>query len=339
MWAMRAMVLTRRGAGMLEAVERPRPPIGASDVLVRVHACGVCRTDLHLVDDELPNVRVPVVPGHEIIGTIEQLGPEVAGLRRGQRVGVPWLGYSCGRCVFCTSGRENLCERAEFTGYQRDGGYAEQMRADARYVFPIPERYADVDAAPLMCAGLIGHRAYRMAGDATRLGLYGFGAAAHIVAQVAVAEGRDVYAFTSPGDSAAQQLARELGVLWAGSSTEAPPATLDAAIIFAPVGALVPEALSHVARGGTVVCAGIHMSDIPSFRYELLWGERVVRSVANLTRRDAQEFLAIASRIPLRMRTTAYALADANRALSDLRSGRVTGAAVLVADTPGERRR
>lgn len=333
---MRAMALTRRGAGELDAVERPIPEVGASDVLVRVRACGVCRTDLHLVDDELPGVRVPIVPGHEVIGLVEAVGSGVNHLTTGMRVGIPWLGFSCGECRYCRSGRENLCERAEFTGYQRDGGYAEFIRADARYVFAVPERYGDADAAPLMCAGLIGYRSYRLAGDARRLGLYGFGAAAHIIAQVAVAEGRDVYAFTSPGDAAAQRLARELGAVWAGGSTEAPPVTLDAAIIFAPVGALVPEALSRVARGGTVVCAGIHMSAIPSFPYELLWGERCVRSVANLTRRDAEEFLAVAARLPIGTRTVPYPLADANRALADLRDGRVTGAAVLIVSAPRE---
>lgn len=332
------MVLMRRGAGALDEVDRRMPTPGPSDVLVRVHACGVCRTDLHLVDDELPEVPVPIVPGHEVIGTVEGTGTHVSHLAPGMRVGIPWLGYSCGRCAFCTSGRENLCDRAEFTGYQRDGGYAEFICADARYAFAVPDRYGDEEAAPLMCAGLIGHRSYRMAGDARRLGLYGFGAAAHIVAQVALAEGRDVYAFTSPGDVAAQRLARELGVLWAGSSGEAPPTALDAAIVFAPVGALVPEALSRVVRGGTVVCAGIHMSDIPSFRYELLWGERSVRSVANLTRRDAEEFLALVARIPIRTRTTPYALTDANRALADLRDGRIAGAAVLMVNPLEERR-
>ena len=332
------MVLTRHGAGALEEVDRTIPRPGASDVLVRVHACGVCRTDVHLVDNELPAVHVPIVPGHEVIGTVHLTGSAVSDFPPGTRVGIPWLGYTCGRCAFCTSGRENLCDRAEFTGYQRDGGYAEFICADARYVFAIPERYRDDEAAPLMCAGLIGHRSYRMTGDGRRLGLYGFGAAAHIVAQVAVAAGRDVYAFTSPGDVAAQGLARELGVLWAGASTDPPPNTLDAAIIFAPVGSLVPTALSHVGRGGTVVCAGIHMSDIPSFPYELLWGERCVRSVANLTRRDAEEFLTLASRIPIRTRTTRYALADANRALADLRGGRITGAAVLMVNPREERR-
>jgi propanol-preferring alcohol dehydrogenase len=335
---MRAMVLTRQGAGSLDVAERADPQPRSGEVLVRVHACGVCRTDLHLVDDELPAVRVPIVPGHEVIGTIEALGAGVSGLERGARVGIPWLACSCGTCEYCTTGRENLCERAEFTGYQRDGGYAELIRADARYVFRVPERYADEEAAPLMCAGLIGYRSYRMTGKARRIGLYGFGAAAHIVAQVAVAEGREVYAFTSPGDAAAQTLARQLGAAWAGASTEPPPMPLDAAVIFAPVGALVPEALSHVVRGGTVVCAGIHMTAIPSFPYELLWGERCIRSVANLTRRDAEEFLALAARTPIHTRTTPYPLDEANRALDDLRGGRITGAAVLIVHTPEEKR-
>lgn len=323
------MVLTRKAAGVLDPVERTVPDPPAGHVLIRVRACGVCRTDLHLVDDELPDVRVPVVPGHEAIGIVERAGAGVGTPHVGQRVGVPWLGFSCDACEYCTSGRENLCARAEFTGYQRDGGYAEFMVADARFVFAVPDGYTDLEAAPLLCAGLIGYRSYRMAGNGRRLGIFGFGAAAHIVAQVAVADGRDVFAFTSPGDVAAQAFARSLGATWAGSSTEAPPEMLDAAIIFAPVGALVPEALSRVVRGGTVVCAGIHMSDIPAFPYRLLWGERSVRSVANLTRRDAEEFLALASRIRIRTRVVPYALAEANRALADLREGRVTGAAVL----------
>jgi propanol-preferring alcohol dehydrogenase len=298
-------------------------------VLVRVRACGVCRTDLHLVDGELPDAPLPIVPGHEVIGMVDALGAGVERLRLGQRVGIPWLGYACGTCDACRQGRENLCPFASFTGFQRDGGYAEYIVADARFVFPIPDGYTDVEAAPLMCAGLIGYRSYRMAGDARRLGIYGFGAAAHIIAQVAAHERRELFAFTSPGDHRAQALARELGAQWAGASTEAPPAPLDAAIIFAPVGALVPEALSHVVPGGTVVCAGIHMSDIPAFPYRLLWGERTVRSVANLTRRDAEEFLEVASRVRIRTHVVTYPLADANRALSDLRDGRITGAAVL----------
>jgi propanol-preferring alcohol dehydrogenase len=290
----------------------------------------VCRTDLHIVDDELPDVRVPIVPGHEVIGVVDSAGSDVTYLTEGERVGVPWLGYTCGACRFCERGQENLCVNAEFTGYQRDGGYADVLVADERFVFPIPSGYGDVEAAPLMCAGLIGHRSYRMTGTARRLGIYGFGAAAHIVTQVAVFEGREVFAFTSPGDSRAQELARALGATWAGASVDPPPKELDAAIIFAPVGPLVPEALSRVSAGGIVVCAGIHMSDIPAFPYRLLWGERTVRSVANLTRRDAADFLDLASRVRIRTHVHEYDLTRANEALADLRSGRITGAAVLV---------
>ena len=330
-----AMVLTRRGAGVLEANERSVPEPGLGQVLVRVRACGVCRTDLHLVDDELPDVRVPIVPGHEVVGTVERVGEHVTLVEAGQRVGVPWLGFSCGQCQYCVEGRENLCVRAEFTGYQRDGGYAEFLIADARYVFAIPDGYSDVEAAPLMCAGLIGYRAYRMAGAGRRLGVYGFGAAAHIITQVAAHEGRDVYAFTSPGDATAQTLARDVGAVWAGASTDAPPVELDAAIIFAPVGALVPEALSRTSSGGRVVCAGIHMSDIPAFPYRLLWRERSVRSVANLTRADAMEFLDVASRIRIRTHVQQYDLLKANDALADLRGGRVSGVAVLTTKNGG----
>ncbi len=327
---MRAMALTRSGAGALEPQERDIPVPSGDQVLVRVHACAVCRTDLHVVDGELPPPVVPIVPGHEIVGTVERVGGAMIDLAVGDRVGIPWLGWSCGRCRYCVSGRENLCPNARFTGYQIDGGYAEYAAADARYTFKLPGGYADAEAAPLLCAGLIGYRSYRMAGDPRRLGLYGFGAAAHIIAQVAAHDGRDVYAFTSPGDTAAQDFARRLGVRWAGASTEAPPEPLDAAIIFAPVGRLVPEALSRTVPGGVVVCAGIHMSDIPAFPYRLLWQERVVRSVANLTRQDARDFLALAARVPIRMHVRVYQLAEANRALSDLRSGRVEGTAVLV---------
>jgi propanol-preferring alcohol dehydrogenase len=327
---MQAMVLPRAGAGALEAREIERPTPAHGQVLVKVRACGVCRTDLHVVDGELPHPRVPLVPGHEIVGVIDRIGAGVAGLAVGDRVGIPWLGYSCGACEMCRNGRENLCPNARFTGYQIDGGYADYTVADARFVFAIPEQYADIDAAPLLCAGLIGYRAYRMAGDARRLGLYGFGAAAHIIAQVAVHDGREVFAFTSPADAAAQEFARSLGVAWAGASTEAPPEPLDAAIIFAPVGRLIPEALSRIAPAGVVVCAGIHMSDIPSFPYRLLWEERVIRSVANLTRRDALEFLSLAARTPIRTHTERYDLADANHALANLRAGTVRGAAVLV---------
>lgn len=314
---MRAMVLAGRGA--LQLREVPVPRAAAGQVLLRVRACGGCRTDLHVVDGELPQPKPEVVPGHEIVGDVD-----------GRRVGVPWLGWTCGVCAFCKSGRENLCALARFTGYQLDGGYAEYAVADERYCFALPERYGDAEAAPLLCAGLIGHRALRMAGDVRRIGLYGFGAAAHLIAQVAVLEGREVYAFTRAGDAPAQQFARDLGARWAGSSQEAPPELLDAAIIFAPVGALVPAALKAVDKAGVVVCAGIHMSDIPSFPYQLLWGERVVRSVANLTRRDGEEFLAMAARFPLRTRVQKFPLEQANEALAALRDGRITGAAVLL---------
>jgi propanol-preferring alcohol dehydrogenase len=326
---MLAMTLTAAAAGQVDPVDRADPVPGPGEVRVRIGACGVCRTDLHVVDGELPDIPVPIVPGHEIVGTVDAVGDGVSELGLGDRVGVPWLGYTCGRCEYCTSGRENLCPNARFTGYTRDGGYAEATIADARYAFRLPEAFDDASAAPLLCAGLIGYRAYRMTGPG-RLGLYGFGAAAHLIAQVAVHDGRDVFAFTSPGDSAAQALARSLGCVWAGASTADPPERLDAAIIFAPVGALVPRALSQVAPGGTVVCAGIHMSDIPAFPYELLWKERVVRSVANLTRQDGRDFLEIAPAVPVRTHVQPYRLTDANRALSDLREGRVSGAAVLV---------
>jgi alcohol dehydrogenase, propanol-preferring len=325
-----AMTLTAPGAGSLEHLETPVPAPGTGEVLVRVRACGVCRTDLHVVDGELPDPKIPIVPGHEIVGTVEALGQRVEGLKEGDRVGIPWLGYSCGTCESCRTGRENLCPNARFTGYQIDGGYAQYTVADARYAFRLPDAYDDAEAAPLLCAGLIGYRSYRMAGEGRRIGVYGFGAAAHIIAQVAAHEGRDVYAFTSPGDLAAQKFARSLGAVWAGDSTTPPPHTLDAAIIFAPVGRLVPEALSHVGPGGVVVCAGIHMSDIPAFPYRILWKERVVRSVANLTRQDAREFLAIAPKVPVRTHVRRYDLADANHALGDLREGRLQGAAVLV---------
>lgn len=325
---MKAMVLTRPNTPLV-ACTLPDPEPGPHQVLIKVHTCAVCRTDLHVIDGELPHPALPLVPGHEIIGTVLAAGPGVEHLRAGDRVGVPWLAWSCGECAYCRSGRENLCDRARYTGYQVNGGYAELTVADARYVFPIDPSYSDEEAAPLMCAGLIGYRALRMAGQAERLGLYGFGAAAHIVAQVARHQGRTVYAFTRPGDAEAQALARSLGAAWAGGSDEAPPEPLDAALLFAPVGALVPTALKATAKGGTVVCAGIHMSDIPTFPYELLWGERVVRSVANLTRRDGEEFLALAPRIPVRTTTTAFPLAQANEAVERLRRGQLAGAAVL----------
>jgi propanol-preferring alcohol dehydrogenase len=318
---MRAMLLDRPGHAALRAADLPIPAPGEGELLIRVHACGVCRTDLHVVDGEVHASKVPIVPGHQIVGTVEGTG---------ERVGVPWLGWTCGECRFCRSGHENLCDRARFTGADIDGGFAEYTVADARYCFPIPDGYPDLQAAPLLCAGLIGHRALRMAGDAERLGLYGFGAAAHIVCQVARHEGRQVLAFTGPGDTAAQRFARELGAVWAGASGDAPPEPLDAAIIFAPVGALVPAALRAVVKGGTVVCAGIHMSDIPSFPYAYLWGERTIRSVANLTRRDAEEFLALAPQVPVHTTITSYALEEANAALEDLRAGRLQGAAVIV---------
>jgi alcohol dehydrogenase, propanol-preferring len=323
------MVLTQPGKPLsLEALPRPEP--GAGELRVRVEACGVCRTDLHVVDGELPHVPVPTVPGHEIVGAIDALGQDVTQFALGDRVGVPWLGYTCGVCEFCTTGRENLCPRARFTGYTIDGGYADVTIADARYVFRVPEAYSSPAAAPLLCAGLIGYRAYRLAGDGRRLGLFGFGAAAHLLTQLAVHENREVFAFTSPGDTIAQAFARSLGCRWAGASTDAPPAKLDAAIIFAPVGPLVPRALSQIVPGGVVVCAGIHMSDIPAFPYELLWQERVVRSVANLTRQDAREFLALAPAVPVTTHVQEYPLTDANRALDDLRRGRLIGAAVIV---------
>jgi len=323
---MRAMVLIEpRRPLELRELDDPRPQPG--QLLLRVRACGVCRTDLHVAEGELPDPKLPLVPGHEIVCSVEEDGTRFA---KGARVGVPWLGWTCGECEWCKSGRENLCDRARFTGYQIDGGYAELTVADERYCFALPERYSDEQAAPLLCAGLIGYRSLRMAGDPRRLGLYGFGAAAHLVAQVAKAEGREVYAFTSPGDRDAQKLALELGAVWAGSSLEMPPEPLDAAILFAPVGALVPQALRAVRKAGVVVCGGIHMSDIPSFAYRLLWEERVLRSVANLTRRDAEEFLALAGRVPLDVRVTSRPLDRANDVLASLRRGRIVGAAALV---------
>ena len=327
---MKAMMLTRSAAGILDSCEVEVPIALPGEVLVRVCACGVCRTDLHVVDGELPTPQMPLVPGHEIVGVVEQVGDGVTTLAAGDRVGIPWLGYSCGECGYCRSGRENLCPLARFTGYQIDGGYAEYTVADARYAFKLPAVYGDLEAAPLLCAGLIGYRSYRMVGEARRIGIYGFGSAGHILAQVAAFENREVYAFTSPGDEVTQQFARSLGAVWAGGSKEAPPEPLDAAIIFAPVGALVPEALSRVVPGGVVVCAGIHMSDIPAFPYRLLWEERVVRSVANLTRRDAVDFLALAPKVPVKTQVRRYDLADANDALRDLKAGRFRGAAVLV---------
>jgi propanol-preferring alcohol dehydrogenase len=308
----------------------PVPQPGAGEVLISVHACGVCRTDLHILDGELSSPKLPLVPGHEIIGTVVATGSGVERIREGDRVGVPWLGWTCGTCPYCLSGRENLCARARFTGYQIDGGYAEYTVANERFCFPIPPLFGDVEAAPLLCAGLIGYRALRLAGDASRLGLYGFGAAAHIAVQVARYRGQQVFAFTKPGDVSGQEFARKLGASWAGGSDTLPPEPLDAALIFAPVGALVPMALAATAKGGTVVCAGIHMSDIPSFPYRILWEERAVRSVANLTRQDGDAFLAIAPQIPVRTTTVPFPLTDANQVLARLREGQIEGAAVLV---------
>jgi propanol-preferring alcohol dehydrogenase len=326
--SMRAMRLVQpRTPLRADVVELAAP--GPDQVAIAVSACGVCRTDLHVVDGELPDPRLPLVPGHEVVGRVVRCGANVTRLPVGTRVGVPWLGWTCGECRFCLRGRENLCARARFTGYTLDGGYTDAMLVDARYCFPLGGTLDDAHAAPLLCAGLIGYRSLRLAGDAERLGLYGFGAAAHIVAQVARHEGREVYAFVRPGDAAARRFAESLGVQWVGDADATPPVALDAAIIYAPVGALVPQALRVVAPGGTVVCAGIHMSDIPTFPYALLWQERMVRSVANLTRRDGEEFLALAATIPLETTVVEYALADANRALDDLRAGRLSGAAVL----------
>ena len=325
---MRAMVLPRPGLP-LEARDLPARDPGPGEIRLRVAACGVCRTDLHVVDGELPFLGRPVVPGHEIVGRVEALGPGVDRFRTGDRAGVPWLAWTCGACRFCRSGRENLCARAQFTGYHRDGGYAETVVADARYAFPIPAAFADDAAAPLLCAGLIGYRAWAPVRAAGRLGLYGFGAAAHLVVQLARHAGQRVFAFTRPGDAEGQAFARSLGVEWAGPSDEPGPEPLDAAILFAPVGALVPAALRAVDAGGTVVCAGIHMSDIPSFPYALLWRERTVRSVANLTRSDGDELLALAPAVPLRAEVVRYPLDRANQALADLRAGRLRGAAVL----------
>lgn len=327
---MKAMVLERLGTP-LRLQERAIPTPAEGQLLIKVKACAVCRTDLHVLDGDLPAPKANLIPGHEVIGEVANAGTSKA-FKAGDRVGVPWLGWTCGHCQYCQTGHENLCEDAKFTGYTLDGGFAEYLVADARYCFPIPESYSDVAAAPLMCAGLIGYRAFNMIEDAQHIGLYGFGAAAHIVTQVAVHLGKDVYAFTKPGDGKAQAFARSLGACWAGDSGEAPPHILDGAIIFAPVGALVPDALKHVCKGGTVVCAGIHMSDIPAFPYKDLWGERVIRSVANLTREDGENFLKVAPKVPVETSTHEYPLEDAGKALDDLRHGRFEGAAVLVMD-------
>jgi len=328
---MRAMVFDGAGTPLREAeLEQPVPAPG--QVRLRVRGCGVCRTDLHIVDGELAEPKLPLVLGHQIVATVAELGPGANRFERGELVGVPWLGWTCGRCRYCRSGRENLCDNARFTGYTIDGGYAEETVADERFCFPLPDGYGGLQAAPLLCAGLIGYRSLRLAGEAERIGLYGFGAAAHIICQVARAQGRRVFAFTRPGDESSQAFARSLGAEWAGSSSERPPEPLDAAIIFAPVGALVPVALAAVAKGGSVVCAGIHMSDIPSFPYDLLWEERLVRSVANLTREDAETFMALAREVPLRTEVDVFPLAAANEALARLRSGAVNGAVALAVD-------
>jgi propanol-preferring alcohol dehydrogenase len=309
--------------------EVPDPSAGRGMLLLRVRACGVCRTDLHIVDSELEGGRLPVIPGHQIVGTVVRIGNDVRGFSPGDRVGVSWLGSTCGSCPFCLSGRENLCDRPSFTGFHVDGGFAELTAADARYCFPVPEGFPDLEAAPLLCAGLIGYRSLRMVGAARKIGFYGFGSAAHIILQAARFQGREIYAFTRAGDARGQAFARELGAAWAGDSSSSAPEPLDAAIIFAPVGALVPAALAAVAKGGVVVCAGIHMSDIPSFPYRLLWEERTVRSVANLTRQDAEEFLALAPRVPIRSRVETFALNDVNLALAAVRDGRLEGSAVI----------
>ncbi len=326
---MQAMVFEGSGKPLiLKEVATPRPD--AHQLLIEVRACAVCRTDLHIIDGELARPKLPLILGHEIVGVVAGLGDKVARIKLGDRVGVPWLGWTCGVCEFCRTGRENLCDKARFTGYDIDGGFAQFTVADERFCFPLPALYADVEAAPLLCAGLIGYRSLRLAGEGRRLGIYGFGAAAHIIAQVAKHLGWEIYAFTRPGDVAAEAFARECGAAWTGGSLTPPPEPLDAALIFAPVGALVPAALHALAKGGTVVCGGIHMSDIPSFPYADLWEERVIRSVANLTRRDAEEFLALAPEVPVKTRPIAYPLARANEALEDLRVGRISGAAVLV---------
>jgi propanol-preferring alcohol dehydrogenase len=326
---MRAMVL-HAPRTRLRFEERPVPHPSAGEILVRVSACAVCRTDLHVIDGDLADPRLPLIPGHEIVGTVEGRGPGVTAVAVGERVGIPWLGGTCHACDYCRAGRENLCDRPVFTGYTRDGGFASHATANVNYAFRLPDSMNDRDAAPLLCAGLIGWRCLTKAGQGRTLGLYGFGAAAHLIAQVARWQGRDVFAFTRPGDTNAQTLAKELGCVWAGGSDETPPIPLDAAIIFAPVGALVPVALRAVKKGGRVVCGGIHMSDIPQFPYRLLWEEREICSVANLTRADAQDFLTLAAKIPLQVKTTTYPLEKANEALDDLREGRLTGAAVLI---------
>ena len=329
---MRAMVLESPGAA-LKLMDVPVPTPGPDQVLLRVHACGVCRTDLHILDGELQHPKLPLILGHQIVGTVAGLGENVRRFNLGERIGVPWLGYTDGTCQYCQRGQENLCDEPRFTGYTIDGGFAEYAVADQRYCFSLPETYADIDAAPLLCAGMIGYRTYRLAGEhKERLGIYGFGAAAHIIAQVAIHQGQRVFAFTRPGDTAAQDFARRLGAVWAGDSTQQPPEQLDAALIFAPVGSLIVDALRATVKGGTVVSGGIHMSDIPAFPYRLLWEERTIRSVANLTRQDGEEFLAIAPQVPVKTEVHTYPLEEANQALDELRNGKLQGAGVLVLD-------
>ena len=326
---MRAMVLEKPGQS-LELRDVAKPQVTRGQLLVRVATCAVCRTDLHIVDGELPEPKLPLILGHQIVGSIEEIGEGVENFSIGDRVGIPWLGWTDGECIYCRANRENLCDNARFTGYNIDGGYAEFTVADARFCFRLPDEYNDVDVAPLLCAGMLGYRSYRKTGDGRRLGIYGFGNAAHLIAQIAIYQGREIFAFTRPGDNAGQEAARSLGAKWAGGSDEAPPEKLDAAIIFAPVGALVPAALRALAKGGIVVCGGIHMSDIPSFPYVDLWGERVICSVANLTRRDGEEFLEIAPRVPVKTKTETFRLEEANTALEKFRSGKLDGNAVLV---------
>ncbi|MEH2184216.1 zinc-dependent alcohol dehydrogenase family protein [Nostoc sp.] len=328
---MRAMILDAPGKP-LRLADLPLPTPSSNQVLIQVHTCGICRTDLHIIDGELTNPKLPLIPGHQIVGKIVKIGEKVTKFRVGERVGVPWLGHTCNHCRYCLAERENLCDWAQFTGYQIDGGYAEYTVASDRFCFPIPPNYPDLQAAPLLCAGLIGYRAFKMVEDAKNIGFYGFGAAAHILVQVARYQNRQVFAFTRPGDTEGQEFARSLGAVWAGSSNELPPKPLDAAIIFASLGSLVPAALRTVCKGGIVVCAGIHMSDIPTFPYEILWGERILRSVANLTRQDGEEFLALAPQIPIHTEVEAFPLTAANEALESLRSGKICGAAVLVVD-------
>ena len=325
---MHAMLLKHPGE-KLQYVDMPIPSPGAKEVLIQIHACGICRTDLHVIDGELKQPKLPIIPGHQIVGTIVSLGADVHGLRVGERIGVPWFGKCCEHCEYCLTDRENLCDQSQFTGYQIDGGFAEYCVADARFCFPLPANYTNTQAAPLLCAGMIGYRALMKAGDARIIGIYGFGAAAHILTQVAQFQNREIFAFTRPGDDHAIQFAKRLGAKWAGDSSQSPPCELDAAIIFAPDGKLVPIALRAIRKGGIVVCGGIHMSDIPSFPYDILWGERMVCSVANLTRQDGREFLALAARIPIQLEVHTYPLIRANEALDDLRNGRFTGAAVL----------